>query len=128
MTNEITQILDGLEKLAEGTTPGPWSSGPYIAPGSGKFAVDTEMESDPHNITYDVHRAEDATFMAASRTALPAVVSVAKKDRELIAEIRRQIAPLADQIICPRDNVFQLIVDAIDENESRIEAILKETK
>jgi len=64
--HELKSELRRVIAEAERATPGPWHHGCLS-----KWCVDTAMESDPHNICYDVHKEHDAAFIVTARTFTP---------------------------------------------------------
>lgn len=69
-------MFDPTKTLAvcDAATEGPWVMGGFRV----GFAIDTEMPTDPHSITYTVHHESDATFIAQARTELPAYAAFAR--------------------------------------------------
>lgn len=83
----LTDRLDEWAALAEAATPGPWHVDPVRAavwtasPDTYLAATVAEMNDDPY--FRGVKPDEDAAFIAASRTALPALVQALRAVLEL---------------------------------------------
>lgn len=65
--------LDALGKLCDAATPGPWSNG------HDPSHFDTSEVSDNKTFAYYVPDENNARFIAAARTALPALIAYARK-------------------------------------------------
>lgn len=71
----MTVKLSEIEKAAEGATPGPWKRGWYAGVVDPKSRVMTDRAG--YNTCLADYLSEaDATFIAASRTAIPAMTAV----------------------------------------------------
>ena len=124
---------DELQRLADGATPGPWFQGR----GNQRFEKPREVyskrepeEEDSHDIATFVWSDEDAEFIVASRSAIPALLArvrelVAERDAALstIAKVREAVSghPECDRyedgdaITCGWKNAYASVVRAIEE-------------
>lgn len=116
-------ILDDLERLEQAATAGPWAFDDHLIVSLGKEVPDWretyqgapfKMRPAPlFDVPYDpeerfetgVDPAADATFIAAARNALPALLAVVRAGREcaddLEAELRNRYAGGMRDIIIP---------------------------
>ena len=81
--------LAGIEKRAASATAGPWFQGRNGRPYESTCDVYSKREPDEpdsHDIATYMHSDEDAAFIAAARTAVPALTAAV---RDVLAECER---------------------------------------
>ena len=85
-----TQEIDALEKLCDGATPGPWKA-------TGPCSTEFDKVEGPgfSDIAYDITGEGNAQFIAASRTALPALISEVRRLTERCEAAEKDITSLA---------------------------------
>jgi len=76
-------LVEKLEELAKDATPGPWTQGPRPA----DDAVD--LGSQPKQ-TINLNRPADAAFIAAARTAVPALCAALREADAAVAFAREE--------------------------------------
>lgn len=122
ISDQIRALIAGSTQRAEAATPGPWKTigGTKVKRDDTAWPMHL-LKCDSFDQTID---ATNADFIAAARTDLPRRDQALLADRDLIAQLRRAIEPLAAQIR-PIDNTFRRMLDAIDANETKVLALLQ---
>ena len=78
MPDQITRLLDEIERLDKRATPGPWAS-QGITPDHGLFeGIVVHQEGEPGAIAEVQPVRSDAELVALSRTALPALAQAVR--------------------------------------------------
>ncbi len=78
--------LNALDALCAAATPGPWSSASQREDGATFDWYWVEAPTNG-NVTSDHLDMDDATFIAAARTALPALIAEVRRLRDMVADL-----------------------------------------
>lgn len=100
--------LDHLRALCDAATPGPWEDGTamccpdmgWVDGPKGKGTICPVYEAAKRTHTLD---SNDAAFIAAARTALPALIEEVKRLRGLLREAHRELSTIEAITVSPSD-------------------------
>ena len=111
--------LSKLRALTDSATPGPWSAMPFDdcsrvysgEPLKGRLVVISPYEYNPRD-------EEDAAFIAAARTAVPALIGEVERLRADLSRLTRNARNEADQYRAKSNNLRRLMLEAQKERDS----------
>lgn len=120
MNEELTTYFDEQQAIADKATEGPWErwyDQERIAGWDGMCVVGDayDEDSDDSNPTARVYFEDDATFIAASRTAVPRLIEIARTQQAEIEQLRVYKEAWDDIVACGQCTDRSEVLDHFNE-------------